>query len=83
MALYFLSYDKRSDSNYQPLYDDLKNNFGAKRVLESTWCFNRVNTNCSNLRDYFKRFFDKNDGWIVSEVTDWSSYGTLSTPNDL
>lgn len=82
MALFFLSYDKRSDSNYQPLYDELER-FGAKRILESTWCFNRVNINCENLRNHFWRFLDNNDGLSVSEVIDWATIGTLNTPSDL
>lgn len=82
MSLYFLSYDKRSDSNYQRLHDELES-FSAKRILESTWCFNRFNTNCENLRNHFRTFLDSNDGLMVSEVIDWASVGTLNTPNDL
>lgn len=82
MGLYFLSYDKRTDGNYQPLYDELEK-FGAKRILESTWCFKRANATCKGLRDYFAQFLDGNDGAIVSEVVDWASIGTINTPNDL
>lgn len=82
MALFFLDYDLRKAKNYQPLYDTLKN-FAAVRVLESTWCFNRLNTNASNLRDFFKQYVDADDGLIVTEVTDWASYNTLGTPKNL
>lgn len=82
MALYFLTYDLRKSRNYQALYDEL-NNFNAVRVLESTWCFNRVNTNAAGLRQYFERIIDSDDGLIVSEVSDWSSRNVDGTPNGL
>lgn len=61
MALYFLSYDLRNKRDYQPLYDELKK-FNAVRMLESCWCFKRINTNAKGLRDYFKKFVDGDDG---------------------
>lgn len=82
MALYFLSYDLRKARNYQALYDEL-NKFSAVRVLESTWCFNRFNTDAAGLRDYFVSFIDRDDGLVISEVTTWASYGTDGTPNQL
>lgn len=82
MALYFLTYDLRKSKNYQVLCDELKS-FNAVRILESTWCFNRVNTSASGLRDYFKKYIDSDDALIVSEVTDWASYNTDGTPKDL
>ncbi|WP_148260801.1 hypothetical protein [Ectopseudomonas mendocina] len=82
MALYFISYDLRNDRDYQNLYDELES-FNAVRVLESYWCFNRINTSCKGLREYFSRFIDADDGLCVTEVTDWSTYNALGTPNDL
>jgi CRISPR/Cas system-associated endoribonuclease Cas2 len=82
MALYFLTYDLRKSKNYQNLYDELEK-FNAVRVLESTWCFNRINTSSKNLRDHFKKYIDKDDGLIVSEVNDWASYNTDKTPSNL
>lgn len=82
MALFFLDYDLRKTRNYQPLYDKLKE-FGAVHVLESTWCFNRFNATTAGLRDFFKQFIDADDGLAVTEVTDWSTYNTLGTPNNL
>lgn len=82
MALYFLTYDLRKSRNYQILYDEL-NNFGAVRILESTWCFTRLNTSAKKLRDHFKKYIDSSDALIVSEVTDWASFNTDGTPNDL
>ena len=82
MALYFLTYDKRKDGNYKPLYDELAK-FRAVRILESTWCLNHDNTTAEKLRDHFRALLDSNDGLIVSQVVDWASYKTLGTPNQL
>lgn len=82
MALFFLTYDLRKSKNYQVLYDEL-NKFHAVRILESTWCFNRVNTTAKGLREHFKKYIDSDDALMVSEVTDWASFNTDGTPNDL
>ncbi|MEZ4809399.1 MAG: hypothetical protein R2819_03490 [Allomuricauda sp.] len=82
MALYFLSYDLRNNRDYQKLYDELKS-FRAVQVLESTWCFKRVNTSATALRDYFKGFIDKDDGLLLDESVDWATYNANNTPNDL
>ena len=82
MALYYISYDLRRQRNYQQLYDELKK-FKAVKILESHWCFNRVNTSASGLLDYFKKFVDSDDGLSISEVTDWATYNALGTPKDI
>lgn len=82
MALYFLTYDLRNNRDYQKLYDELQS-FNAVKVLESTWCFNRINTSASNLRDYFKGFIDSDDGLLIDESNSWATYNTDGTPNGL
>lgn len=82
MALYFLTYDLRNSRDYQKLYDEL-NNFNAVRVLESTWCFNQINTTASDLRDYFKNYIDSDDAILVSESNSWATIKTKGTPKDL
>ena len=82
MAIYFLNYDLRRQRDYQQLYDELKK-FNAVHVLESLWCFNRFNTTAGGLRDYFKKFIDKDDGLSVSEVVDWAMFNVPGSPNDL
>jgi hypothetical protein len=82
MALYFMEYDLRKQKNYQALYDELAR-FKAIRVLESLWCFNRFETNAGGLRDHFRQFIDSDDGIIVSEVSDWASFGVQGDPNKL
>ena len=82
MALYFIEYDLRKQRSYQRLYEELSS-FNAVRILESQWCFNRINTNAKALRDYLRQFIDNDDGIIISEVTDWASFNTDATPNEL
>ena len=82
MALYFLTYDLREESDYDSLYKELEA-FKAIRILESTWCFRRFNTNAEELCNHFKKFIDSDDGLIVSQVTDWASIRVLQNPNDL
>ena len=82
MALYFISYDLRNNRDYKTLYDEL-DKFNAVKILESTWCFNRINTNAKGLRDHFKNLIDSDDGLIISEVTDWATTNTDRTPNQL
>ena len=88
MALFFLSYDLRNIRDYQSLYDELKK-FNAVRVLESCWCFERINTNAIALRDYFKKFVDRDDGLLVSQVAEvdgvpqWAGLNLDGNPNKL
>lgn len=82
MALFFIDYDLRKARDYQPLYDELAR-LKAVRVLESCWCFKRVNTTCKALREHFRKFVDADDGLSVVEVTDWATWNAVRTPNDL
>lgn len=82
MALYFIEYDLRKQRNYQALYNELAS-FGAVRILESLWCFNRVNTTAAGLRDHFRQFIDSDDGIILSEVSNWASWNAQGNPNNL
>ncbi len=83
VALFFLEYDIRSTNHdYKPLNDVLAE-FNAVRVLQSLWCFNRVNTTAKWLRMYFRQFIHANDSLCVSQVVDWSTWNALGTPNDL
>jgi len=82
MALYFLSYDLRKTKDYKTLSDEIVK-FGAVKILESLWCFKRINTTAEKLRDHFSLFIDKDDGLVVAEVTDWATIRTLGNPNHL
>jgi hypothetical protein len=82
MALYFLSYDLRKSRDYQRLYNELER-FNAVRILESQWCFKRINTSAAGLRDHFKGFIDSDDGLSVAEVNSWATHNTQGTPKDI
>ncbi len=82
MALYYLTYDLRKQKDYQKLYDELKK-FQAVKVLKSTWCFNRLYTTPLETLNYFKGFIDSDDGLSVEEVSNWATFNTEGSPNDL
>ncbi len=82
MAIYFVTYDLRGDRDYGDLYDELSD-VGAVRVLESTWCFEGVETSCEKVRDHLKQYIDSDDGLCVVKKKGWATYGAESTPNDL
>ncbi len=82
MALYFMSYDLRQERDYKKLYDEL-NHFGAVRIIESTWCFDRLNTTAAAMRNHFRELVDLGDGLVVLEVGGWATRGTVGSPYDL
>lgn len=82
MALYFLEYDLRKQRNYKPLYEELAR-LKAVRILESLWCFKRINTNTTGLRNHFMTFVDNDDGLTVSEVTSWATFNAQGMPSQL
>ena len=82
MALYFISYDLRNKRDYQKLYDELKR-FDAVQILESTWSFKRINTSAPELRDYFRKFIDSDDGLLIDESNFWATINTTKTPKEL
>ncbi|WP_046758043.1 hypothetical protein [Kordia jejudonensis] len=79
---YFLSYDLRNEKNYQKLYDEL-DKFDAIKILESLYCFKYLDDKTSDLRDHFKGFMDKSDGFIIIKCDHWASYNIDGNPNNL
>ncbi len=79
MALYFLDYDVLQGHDYQRLYAELAR-FRAIHILDSLWCFERLNTNCPNLRDHFAQFLHPDDRLVVSEVIHWAMRNHLGHP---
>lgn len=77
--LFFIDYDLRKQRDYQPLYRELAK-FNAVRVLESTWCFQRINTNCNNLVAHFSQFVDADDGLCITQVVDRAVRRPLAQP---
>jgi hypothetical protein len=82
MSLFFLICDLRSRRKYNSLYNEL-NDFGATRILETTWCFNRSDTNICKLRDYFARYIDLDDALVILEASNWASRNTNDSPGGL
>lgn len=82
MAIYFVDYDLRGQRDYQKLYDALSN-LKAVRILESLWCFKHSHTSSEQVRDHLLQFLDKDDGLMVSLVTDWASSKTQATPKSI
>ncbi|MDD4720624.1 MAG: hypothetical protein PHQ88_07190 [Bacteroides sp.] len=88
MALYFISYDLRNGRDYQKLYDVLEE-FNAVRMLESCWCFKHINTTSIGLTEYFKKFIDRDDGLLISQVAEienvpqWAGRNLDGNPNQL
>ena len=82
MALYFVEYELRKKRDYPKLTEELES-LSAVRVLNSYWCFNRINTSAERLRNHFKQFIDKDDAIMVTEVKDWAGTNLLSSPKKL
>ena len=82
---YMISYDLVTPGkDYQTLYDELEE-FSAKRVLESQWVFNRINTTPAGLRDHFRGFIDSNDRLLIVEIDGdgWAGLNLISKINEM
>lgn len=83
MALYFVSYDLVKTKDYQKIIDELKR-YGARRMLESDWCFKRLNSGeAVAFRDHFRKFIDSDDRLVVAEITSWAGFNMLDNPGNL
>jgi len=82
MSLYYLSYDLRENKDYDKIINELER-WGAKRILKSQWCFKKINTSATEIREHFKKYIDKDDGLSIAEVSDWATRKTENSPNDL
>ena len=78
--LYYVSYDLVKAKDYPKLWEALKS-VGAVRVLESVWCFSRVGTTATELRDHLRQFIDADDRLLVIESANWAGWRLLSDPN--
>ena len=76
--LYFISYDKVGDRNYQPLYDALVA-MGGKRALESLW-FVRVTLDAQAVLTGLLPYIDRNDRLIVMESSSGVSLNPINDP---
>ena len=71
MQKYFISYDLRNSRNYKKLIDELEK-FEAIQVLESLFCFKYEDDKTEELRDYFRKFIDADDGLIIIKSAFWT-----------
>jgi hypothetical protein len=78
MSQYFISYDLRNNRNYDELYQVLETKLNAKRILESTWTFQRTNTTPEELRNFFLTFIDEDDGIIITSIDGAAGFNTLN-----
>lgn len=66
MTIYLVSYDKKKDKNYQPIWNALKG-VGGHRVLESLWLIN-VTNQPQQVLDWISEFGDGDDSFIVAAI---------------
>ncbi len=80
MALFLIAYDlDKPGQNYDAMHEQLEE-WGAKRVLESTWMLNSSLTT-AEMRDTLsatKGLLDSNDRLVVVRVKTWSSYRPMA-----
>lgn len=83
-TLYLIVYDLRKQGrDYKLLYAELEE-WGAIRVLQSTWCLKLKNYKTPEaLLSHFKNFIDANDGLMVSVMNDWDAFKPLANPASL
>lgn len=88
MGLYIIAYDLTREGDYKSIEKELEN-FNAVKILETTWCFKRQETDAASLRDHFMKFISDKDRLMVVRVADydgicnWATIRQLGSPNDL
>ena len=81
MKVFFVDYDLRKEKDYKTLTDELER-LGGIRVLKSLWSLKLADTiTCAIVRDHLKRFIDKDDGIIVSEVVGYAYSNVDNAPH--
>lgn len=82
LNLFGVSYDLRQPgADYSSLTNALRE-LGAKKVLLSHWVL-RSPSSAVQIREYLKQFIDTGDRLFVAQISDWASYNTVTTPNEL
>lgn len=72
---FIISYDLRTQRNYQPLYNCLKK-WNAARLLESLWLVELAGP-AEGIRDILRNVADADDGVVVLELVgafDWATF---------
>ena len=82
LNLFGVSYDLRQPgADYAALTTALRE-LGAKKILLSHWVLRSPNS-AAQIRKHLKQFIDQGDRLFVSQISDWASYNTITTPNEL
>lgn len=77
MALYWIGYDlDKPGQDYKDLIKELET-LGAVRILKSDWLLGHIQTTPTLLRDYLRKFIDKNDRVMVSELKNSAAWYNL------
>jgi hypothetical protein len=82
MNLFFVAYDlNRPQQNYPRLWEALRN-AGARRLLASEWAL-RSSSTLEALYRYFAQFVDRDDGLVVTAVSNAFGSGTQTPMSQL
>jgi CRISPR associated protein Cas2 family len=82
MALFFVNYDLVKRKDYQTLWDRLEQ-WGAQRVLLSTWAIKRDNVTAAQIRDDLCKYIDNDDRLLVDQSTTWAGFNLMIDLNQL
>ena len=80
MALFFVNYDLIKRKDYQTLWNRLEQ-WGAKRVLLSTWAIRRDNTTAAAIRDDLRQYVDGDDRLFVDQSETWAGWNAMLDAN--
>lgn len=82
MPLFFINYDLIKRKDYQTLWDRLEQ-YGAKRVLLSTWAMKRDNITAAQIRDDLSKYIDSDDRLLVDQSSTWAGRNLMIDLNKL
>ncbi|MFY9558818.1 MAG: hypothetical protein WAQ52_01170 [Terriglobales bacterium] len=82
MPMFFVNYDLIKRKDYQTLWDRLEQ-YGAKRVLLSTWAMKRANVTAAQLRDDLSKYIDNDDRLLVDQSDTWAGRNLMIDLNKL
>lgn len=84
MTLYLISYDLLNHATmnqYKELTSKLKD-LGAKEVQRSEWIWRSKNTP-TEIRDYLQKFIHTSDRLLITAISDWASWNSLTDINKI
>jgi hypothetical protein len=83
MPMFLIHYDllQKPDSEYPTLIPVLTR-LGAKRLTSTTWAL-RVEMSVAELRDEIQLCAVQGDRFVVAQLSDWRTIGTLNRIDEL